>query len=425
MAPLTARTTNGWVRASGPLTVKPPTLEPILDPLAFGLLWAFILAVPLEGDTLIGGFAITRWLGMLALAATVLRFFVKGSARKPSVLHGWMAAFVLWASLSVAWTRDTDMTLSRIGSYAQLAIMVWLIWELAGTEERWTALLYAYCMGACVSSINAIRNLVTGMTSASENARKLAEYGRYAPTGFDQNEFALLLALSIPMAWYLLTRRQSLPAAMLCWAQLLLGIVAILLTGSRAGLISLAAALAIVPFALPLLRGWKRRICWAALPCIVAAAVLFVPAATWGRLLTTGSELAGGTLEHRTVIWAAGLNVFRQHPFIGVGAGAFGPSVVDAIDIDYVAHNSFLSVLVELGVVGALILLALLTSMLYLAVRMGALDRWLWIVLLLTWAAGASSLTWEYRKATWFLFGMAAAGASLTRTGRPGLRGFV
>jgi O-antigen ligase len=413
MAPYTARANNGWDRAS-----RPPTLEPILDRLAFGLLWAFIMAVPLEGDTLIGGFAITRWLGLLALAAAVLRSSVKGSARKPGVLHGWMAAFVVWASLSLAWTRDTDMTMTRTGSYAQLAIMVWLIWELAQTEERWTALLYAYCMGACVSSINAIRTLVMGMTSASEDARKLTEYGRYAPTGFDQNEFALLLALSIPMTIYLLTRRQSFAAAMVCWAQLFLGIVAILLTGSRAGLISLAVALTITPFALPLLRGWKRSICWAALPCIVASAVWFVPATTWGRLLTTGSEIAGGTLAYRRVIWAAGLNVFRQHPFIGVGAGAFGPSVVGTIDINYVAHNSFLSVLVELGMVGELILLALLTSMVYLAVRMGGLDRWLWIVLLLTWAAGVSSLTWEYRKATWFLFGMIAAGASMTRTGR-------
>lgn len=418
MAPFFTRANNGRDRASGPPTLGPPSLEGILDRLAFALLWAFILAVPWEGDTLIGGIAITRWLGLLAFAAAALRFSVKGSARKPCVLHLWMAAFVVWAALSLAWTRDTDMTITRIGSYSQLAIMVWLIWELAHTEERWTALLYAYCMGACVSSINAIRNLVMGMTSASESARKLAEYGRYAPTGFDQNEFALLLALSIPMAWYLLTRRQSLPAAILCWAQLLLGVVAILLTGSRAGLISLFAALTIVPFALPLLRGWKRRICWAALPCLVASAVFLVPATTWERLLTTGSEIAGGTLEHRTVIWAAGLNVFRQHPFLGVGAGAFGPSVVGAIDIDYVAHNSFLSVLVELGVVGALILLALIASMLYLAVRMGGLARWLWIVLLLTWAAGASSLTWEYRKATWFLFGMVAAEGSLTRTGR-------
>jgi O-antigen ligase len=413
MTPFTTRAGNGWERAS-----HPPTLEPILDRLAFGLLWVFILAVPWEGDTMIGGVAITVWLGLLTAAAAFLRLSVKGSIRKPSALHGWMAAFVVWALLSLVWTLDTEMTLTRAGSYLQLAIMVWLIWELVLTDERWMALLYAYCMGACVSSINAIRNLIMGMTSASDQARELTEYGRYAPKGFDQNELALVLALSIPMAFYLLTRRQSFPGAILCWAQLPLGIVAILLTGSRAGLISLSVALTIVVFALPLLRGWKRLICWVAFPCIVASAVFCVPANTWKRLLTTGSEITGGTLDHRTVIWAAGLNVFRQHPFIGVGAGAFGPSVVAAIDKNYVAHNSFLSILVELGVVGALILLALLTSMLYVAVRMGGLDRWLWIVLLMTWTVGLLSLTWEYRKVTWFLFGMIAADASLTRRGR-------
>ncbi|HXB70786.1 MAG TPA: O-antigen ligase family protein [Candidatus Acidoferrales bacterium] len=396
----------------------PPTLEPVMDRLAFGFLWAFILVVPWEGATLIGGLAITVWLGLMAVAAAVVRLFLKGSLRKPSVLHGWMAAFVVWASLSLAWSRDTDMTLSRTGSYLQLAIMVWLIWELVRTEERWRSLLYAYCLGASVSSINAIHNLVMGMTSASEDAEKLAEYGRYAPAGFDQNEFALTLALSLPMAFYLLTRRQSFLAAMVCWAQLLLGVVAILLTGSRAGLISLSVALTITPFALPLFRGWKRRICWLAIPCIVVSALFVVPANTWERLLTTGSEISGGTLTYRRIIWAAGVNVFRQHPFLGVGAGAFASSVESAIDIHYVAHNSFLSVLVELGVVGELILLALLSSMLYLAVRMGGLDRWLWIVLLLTWAAGVSSLTWEYRKVTWFLFGMIAAEAGLMRTGR-------
>jgi O-antigen ligase len=393
--------------------MKQTALEPVLDRLAFNLLWAFVMAIPWEGNTLIGGFAITRWLGLLAVGVSVLWFSVRGSTRKPCALHGWTAAFVVWASLSLAWTHDAAMTLSRIGSYVQLSIMAWLIWELARTEKRWMALLYAYCMGACVSSIEAVANLAMGVSVASGNAQDA--YARYAPAGFDQNEFALLLALSIPMAVYLLTRRQSLQAAMLCWAQLLLGTVAILLTGSRAGVISLAVAFTILPFALSLLRGWKRRTCWVALPCVAVCAVFLVPATTWERLLTTGTEIADGSLDHRTVIWAAGLNVFREHPFFGVGAGAFGPSVAGAIDINYVAHNSFLSVLVELGVVGALILLGILASMFYLAVRMGGLDRWLWTVLLLTWAAGASSLTWEYRKATWFLIGMVAAEAGLTR----------
>ena len=170
------------------------------------------------------------------------------------------------------------MTLSRIGSYAQLAIMVWLIWELAITEGRWRALLYAYCIGACVSSINAIRNLAAGMSPAPDSA---LEDGRYAPAGFDQNEFALLLALSIPMAVYLLTRRQSWRGAMLCWAPTASGDHrhSADRVARRPDFAGRRAHDSVVRAAV--VAGWKKRICWAALPCIVAAAILLVPAATW------------------------------------------------------------------------------------------------------------------------------------------------
>ena len=74
-----------------------------------------------------------------------------------------------------------------------------------------------------------------------------------------------------------------------------------------------------------------------------------------------------------------------------------------------VAHNTFISILVELGVVGALLLFMLLASMVYSAIRMRYLDRCLWISLLLTWTIGVSALTWEYRKPTWLLFSLLAA----------------
>jgi len=99
----------------------------------------------------------------------------------------------------------------------------------------------------------------------------------------------------------------------------------------------------------------------------------------------------------------------RDHAFLGVGAGAYGPTVLKAVDIPYVAHNTFLSVFVELGVVGALLLVGLLGSALLSAILMPSLERHFWITLLLTWSVGVSSLTWEYSKPTWFLFGVLAA----------------
>jgi O-antigen ligase len=103
------------------------------------------------------------------------------------------------------------------------------------------------------------------------------------------------------------------------------------------------------------------------------------------------------------------LEAFRDHAFLGVGAGAYGPTILRVVDVPYVAHNTFLSVLVELGVIGALLLLALLASFYYCAKRMQYLERCLWMTLLLTWTVGVSALTWEYRKPTWFLFSLLTA----------------
>jgi O-antigen ligase len=101
--------------------------------------------------------------------------------------------------------------------------------------------------------------------------------------------------------------------------------------------------------------------------------------------------------------------VFRDNALFGVGSGAFGTSVRNLLDIPYVSHNLFLSVLVELGAIGALIAFALLFCSVYSTFRLPQQERRLWIVLLLSWAVGVSSLTWEYRKPTWILFGLLAA----------------
>jgi hypothetical protein len=80
-------------------------------------------------------------------------------------------------------------------------------------------------------------------------------------------------------------------------------------------------------------------------------------------LIEVHIELTEGTLTHRTVIWAAGMEVFRDHPFLGVGAGAYSPATVKIVNIPLIAHNTFVSVLVELGVFGPPMLLMLLASM--------------------------------------------------------------
>ncbi len=398
---------------------EPKPIARALDHAAFACLWAVIFAVPWEDSATIGGFVVSHWLGILSVAAAGLRLAVRGRIRTLTPLHYGMAAFVAWAGLSFLWTKALDMTATRVATYVQLLILVWLIWELAPEEKQLIALARAYSLGAGYSATNIILTLLGYKQSAiNVDYSQLEYYGRYAPEGFNQNELALLLALSIPLTLYLTTKRQPLILEALCWIQLVLCATGILLTGSRAGLVCLALASTMLLFALPHYSLWKKNFSLVAIGCAVATALIAVPPTTWQRLFTLKTEVTEGTLNERTVIWAAGLSVFRDHPFVGVGAGAYGPSVLPKLDIAFYAHNSFLSILVELGVVGALILLGLLAGLFYAACRMPRPQKWMWVIMLATWATGVFSLSWEFRKPTWFLFGMLAAYAGMAQRKR-------
>jgi O-antigen ligase len=318
---------------------------------------------------------------------------------------------------------DRDSTAMRIGTYLQLLAAVWLIWELAGTATRLEKLLQSYVFGTCVLAVSTLFNYSMGYTASdasTDSGVTRWHDSRYTAAGVNENDLGLMLALSIPMVLYLLTGRRKPLMGLLLWMQLGLSFMALFLSGSRGGLLSALVSLTMLPLVASALPRWQRLA--VAVMCVagVAGGIYLLPVDTWHRILNFTTEVADGTMTHRTVIWAAGLDAFRQNALAGVGAGAYAAAVLRAVDIPYPAHNTFLSVLVELGVIGALLFFGLLASLLYAIRRMRYLDKCLWIVLLLTWATGVSALTWEYHKPTWFLFGMAAAHVYARKTGKRG-----
>jgi O-antigen ligase len=142
---------------------------------------------------------------------------------------------------------------------------------------------------------------------------------------------------------------------------------------------------------------------------VICGGVFFLPSSSWERLSTIPDELREGTLTGRTLIWGAGFDVFREHPFLGVGASGFRNSVSRALTETEVAHNTFLSILVEQGVIGFSLFCALLVVLALSVSTMPPLPRRFWFVILAVWVVGVSSLTWEMRKPTWFFFGLLIA----------------
>jgi len=391
-----------------------------LDRIAYIVLCAFVFDLPWgEYVPQVGGLVLGTWIGLLVVGVMVLRTAVTWRRRVLSPLHYWMLSLVAWSALSIFWTLDWDSTVTRVGTYVQVLTMVWLIWELAVTEGRVLGLLQAYVFGALVASIGTIYNFMTGVTAAQLAStipgRSAWETYRYSFAYLNEDDLGLVLALSIPIVFYLLVSRKGPLVKLVCWLQLGAGVAAILLTASRGALVAAIASLAMLPLCVFRLPRWQRVVSLIASACLLACSLYLAPRSSWARILQFAQEVSEGTLTHRTVLWAAGLETFRDHAFLGVGAGAYGPAVLRVVDTAAPAHNTFLSILVELGVVGALLLFALLASILYSALQARYLERCLWVTLLLTWTVGVSALTWEYRKPTWLLFGLAAAHAYARR----------
>jgi O-antigen ligase len=113
------------------------------------------------------------------------------------------------------------------------------------------------------------------------------------------------------------------------------------------------------------------------------------------RLGTLGSSIEARDLGGRFELWMEALQVFSAHPISGLGSGALDSAIGSA------AHNTFISVLAETGVIGFILFLLILAIVIFQAVNVPNGNAGLWIAIFLTWAIGVFSLSWEFRKLTW------------------------
>ncbi len=373
----------------------------MLARLAWGVLWVFVFSIPWEKSVWVPGVGtISRLLGLAAFAAGALVALQRRSIRLPNLALVWAALFVCWSALTWFWSLDRELTWIRMRTLTELLAMLWLIWDACRGPQRQKRMLQAYLFGSVLAASIALWRYAHDQQTY---------WRRYAAPGFDPNDFGLILALAIPPALYLSYHQRG----RLRWlyvASALVLIVGVFVTASRTALIVTFAGFA---FTIWTWRGADRAQRWVSVLLVALlglSLVQFAPAPQRSRLATIPSELRRGTLHGRTRIWKTGLKAWKDRPLVGVGAGAYPKAVEPWLGkpegFQYVAHNTSLSVLVETGLIGFAIFAALMGTLVLFIWTMALPERALWGVVLIGWAVGVSTLTWEQYKPTWLIMSL-------------------
>lgn len=381
------------------------------------LVAVLVFTVPIEELFMIPGIGTsTRLVGLVTMPLALLALLDRGHVRirVPTLFLLASAAFVMWNIGSFFWSRFPSSTLSVGSTFVQLFALVWLVTEFCRGHAALDRLMQAFVLGNYAALSIAVVLLLQGTGVARD-------------TGRDPNEFATVMAWAIPMAAWLVARRRSGPLYLVNLAYPVFALLGLFMSASRGGLLVALVAFLAVPFMILGLSLVKRAALVVFLSGAFVVAFGVVPQAfpelqsNIERLGTTGEELAEGTLTGRTVIWGEAVNIIRSSPVVGVGAGAARPLYAETfLGMQRVAHNVFLQIATETGLVGVLLFLAMVVTA---GVRLADMDRAyrpFALILLAAVIVGMGPLSIEMKKFTWFALVLLANQAPImVAVGRP------
>jgi len=334
-------------------------------------------------------------------------------------------AFLGWVLLSAAWAESPSVAMSAAGRYALDACLFPIVYAAVGRREHVVWIVVAFIVGALIS-------VAYGLVVPVEIARDSYRLG--GAVG-EANETATVLIAAVVLSTAVLGFIGRSPALRL--AALGGGVLALagmFTTLSRAGFVGLGVAL----LAGVVVGGrWRGRL--AVMAVFVVAGTLIYVFALAGSAAQQHVESAN--TSGRATIWQVAWREVSAHPLVGVGAdnfsvssihyinlpGAIGQGDDTIVDQPKVAHNIYLETWADLGLVGLVLLVAIIGFSLRCALRaaqgfkgrdrqLELMSRMLIVAIIAILAADFFASN-QYSKQLWLLMALCPTMLALSRRG--------
>jgi putative inorganic carbon (HCO3(-)) transporter len=286
------------------------------------------------------------------------------------------AAFIVWAAAIILSTLANTAASARIAIGLWYALAYFGLWyllhdALANRGLNHQLLAESLLIGGAIAML--FGYIQVGVALASGAAPTLSALFNIRPAGTldNPNFLGAFLMMLIPYAISILLASRSRFARLILVVYILLALILLALTFSRAAWIGLAAALIVMTILLlahfdllsvsRIIERWRALSSTLKLALTGGAILALVVGVVMLLMLFRSLSMGGRTADLRTYIYDAAITMFTEKPLTGYGLFTFGRGLMRLASTPpniphNSAHNFPLNVAAELGLVGLLAL---------------------------------------------------------------------
>ena len=291
-------------------------------------------------------------------------------------LHTLFYFYLFWSSLSYIWTTtpaDTAWRLFLLNFYFMLMIIIYWysINNKATLHRAYIAVFLAIFFLARVVNYNFGMGFQEGG----------GESGRYTAYDIGANEMAITLGFGMTFALYLSSTYDKVWIRLLILATIPVFISASFLTGSRMGFVILLLGMLFAFYQISKMQFAEKIIVSLAFVASIGSIIKNIPKELVDRVLSTWHNASTGNFNEREVIWQIGFEGFKDQPFIGRGVDSFTRMSNNA-HMDLEAHNTYISILVEYGIIGFSLYMSLVIGIIFAILKLRGVDRFFLLILM-------------------------------------------
>jgi hypothetical protein len=341
----------------------------------------------LTSDSSVFTFSIMRVLGALNLAALVLRAVFKRSRLHWNLALTLYSAYLFVGILTLRYTSDFAFGVRAAGAAAGNVLFLFVVINLVNDRRHIRLALAAWLITTSLAGAFTLYQWYTGARHITENRfnstgqretddrfetvmEDAAEYDEsvampraLGPTSHPA-VYAINNILSVPFFVFFVRFGRRWWARGAAGAGALLACYNVLLTNTRAALLTMALAAGLILLTGLVRPSWKT---WAALLAATTACLPLIPGPVWERVLKLENYQSSrsATFSARMRYWQTGLQVVSENPIWGIGLGhqTEVPRRMRRYMLmpdNSTVHNEYIQDLMEVGLVGYTLLMAFL-----------------------------------------------------------------